>query len=126
MTTDTGLRTEDSGQIFDLGYQPGAPGYPLTNLYTGPLTWTDPTTGISAPYYVIREGVSQPSGVGEITVTSPSYQDYHGVDMTLTKRYSDRWQAALAVTIQTNPVFGDASRTNPTTSPLLFSPCATK
>ena len=62
----------------------------------------------------MASGVSQPSGVGEITVTSPSYQDYHGVDLTLTKRYSDRWQAAVAVTIQKNPVFSDASRTNPT------------
>ena len=109
------FRRYDRGpETFSLGYEPGAPGYPLTNLYTGPLTHTDPETGISAPYYVIREGVSQPSGVGEITVTSPSYQDYSGVDLTLNKRYSNNWQAALAVTFQTNPVYSNASRTNPT------------
>jgi hypothetical protein len=113
------FRRYDRGpQTFDLGYQPGAPGYPITNLYTGPLTWTDPTTGVSAPYFVIRDGVSQPSGVGEITVTSPSYQDYHGVDITLNKRYSNRWQAALAVTLQTNPVYEDISAPSDPTGPL--------
>jgi hypothetical protein len=109
------FRRYDRGpQDFTLGYQPGASGYPLTNLYTGPLTWTDPDTGISAPYYVVRDGLSRPSGLGDITVTSPEHQDYSGVDLTLNKRYSDRWQAAVALTVQTNPVYSNAGSDNPT------------
>ncbi len=104
------FRRYDRGpQDFVFGYQPGAPGYPITNLFTGPITHTDEATGISAPYYVYRDGVTPPSGVGDITVTSPNYQDYSGVDLTLNKRYSDRWQAAIAVTLQTNPVYSDES-----------------
>jgi hypothetical protein len=88
---------------FLIGYQPGAPGYPLSNLYVGPLTYTDPETGVSAPYYVICDGCRRPSGVGNITVTNPDFSTYHGVDLTLSKRYSNRWQANVAVTLQTNP-----------------------
>ena len=28
--------------VYTLGYQPGAPGYPLQQIYTGPLNHTDP------------------------------------------------------------------------------------
>ncbi len=99
-------RNYDNGTAtYLIGYQPGAPGYPLSNLYVGPLTYTDPETGVSAPYYVICDGCSRPSGVGNITVTSPDWSTYHGVDFTLSKRYSDRWQANLAVTVQTNPSY---------------------
>ena len=31
-------------------------GYPLSSIYTGPLTYTDPVTGITAPYYVPCQG----------------------------------------------------------------------
>ena len=34
------------------------------------------------------------SGVGSITVTNPNYQTYTGVDITATKRFSNRWQMA--------------------------------
>ena len=108
-------RKYDRGlQTFTIGYEPGAPGYPLTNLYTGPLTYTDPDTGTSAPYYVVREGAMLPSGLGNITVTDPDSTDYHGVDFTLNKRYSDRWQFNGALTLQTsqNRVMKGAS--NPT------------
>ena len=108
-------RKYDRGlQTFTIGYEPGAAGYPLTNLYTGPLTYTDPVTGTSAPYYVIREGLEQPSGIGNTTVTDPDSTDYHGVDITMNKRYSDRWQFSTALTLQTskNRVMKGAS--NPT------------
>ncbi len=62
----------------------------------------------------------RPSGVGNITVTNPNYQIYNGVDITVTKRYSDKWQLSGAVTIQDNPqYFPEGSRRtsrNPTGS----------
>ena len=45
----------------------------------------------------------RPSATGTITVTNPNYQVYHGVDITVTKRYSDRWQLAGGLTIQDSP-----------------------
>ncbi|MBA3948563.1 MAG: carboxypeptidase regulatory-like domain-containing protein [Acidobacteria bacterium] len=97
-------RKYDRGlQDFTIGYQPGAPGYPLTNIYTGPLTHTDTASGISAPYYVVTNGLARPSGLGTITVTDPDSEDYHGVDFTVNKRYSDKWQLSAALTVQTNP-----------------------
>ena len=103
---------------YTIGYQPGAPGYPLSQIYTGPLTYTDPVTGLSAPYYQICQGCSRPSGLGSITMTNPNYQVYHGVDLTATKRYSNRWQMQAALTMQTNPQYfprriGDTSSTRP-------------
>jgi hypothetical protein len=94
---DRGLYT------YTVGYQPGAAGFPLSQIYEGPLTWHDDTTGIDAPYYVIKQGASRPSGADQITMTDLSYQVYQGVDITANKRYSDRWQMQAALTIQTNP-----------------------
>jgi hypothetical protein len=102
---------------YTIGYQPGAAGYPLSQIYTGPIMWTDATTGLSAPYYQICNGCSRPSGLGNITMTNPNYQIYHGVDITATKRFSDRWQMQSALTLQTNPQYfpdGSASFINPT------------
>jgi hypothetical protein len=99
------------------GYQPGAPGYPLSQIYTGPLTHTDPVTGQSAPYYVICQGCQRPSGASTIVMTNPNYQVYHGVDITATKRFSNRWQMQAALTLQDNPNYfpdGSASFINPT------------
>jgi hypothetical protein len=107
---DNGLGT------FTLGYQPGGPHFPASQLYVGPLTYTDPETGISAPYFAICEGCSRPSGVGDIVTTNPDYTNYHGVDLTLNKRYSNRWQANFAVTLQTSKLYLPAGnlRGNPT------------
>jgi carboxypeptidase family protein len=102
---------------YTLGYQPGAPGYPLSNIYEGPLTYTDPTSGNTGEYYVVRQGAMRPSATGTITVTNPNSQVYHGVDMTLTKRYSDRWQLAGGLTIQDSPLHfpvGSSDYSNPT------------
>ncbi len=105
-----------------IGFQPGAPGYPLSQIFTGPLAYSDPVTGLSAPYYVVRttgecpvaslrppatvnggQGCMRPSGLGSITLTNPNYQVYQGVDITATKRYSDRWQMQVAATLQRFP-----------------------
>jgi hypothetical protein len=104
---------------FLVGYEPGAPGYPVSQIYTGPLTYTDPVTGISAPYYVVRQGMDQPSNVGEITVTNPNHTDYHGVDFTISKRYSDRWQMNMALTLQKSEPNQELGNENPTT--IIFS-----
>jgi len=89
---------------YTLGYQPGGPNGSIGALYV-PATWTDPTTGLSAIYYQVCNGCTLPSGSAQITVTNPEYQTYKGVDITATKRYSNRWQAAIALTIQDNPSF---------------------
>ncbi|HEX6323544.1 MAG TPA: hypothetical protein VFZ36_07455, partial [Vicinamibacterales bacterium] len=94
-------RRYDNGAVsYTLGYEPGAPGFPLSQIYVGPLIHTDPVTGISAPYYAVCATCSRPSGVGSITTTNRQYTDYNGVDITLNKRYSNRWQANFAVTLQ--------------------------
>ena len=51
--------------VYTLGYQPGAPGYPLSEIYTGPMTHTDPTTGNTGEYYVVKQGAMRPSGAGQ-------------------------------------------------------------
>jgi hypothetical protein len=94
---DRGLAT------YTLGYQPGAPGYPIAQIYSGPITYHDDVTGRDAQYYVIKDGLSRPTGVGTIAVTDPDYRLYHGVDLTATKRYSNRWQMQAAVTLQNSP-----------------------
>ncbi len=81
------------------------------------MTYTDPITGISAPYYVICQGCTRPSGLASIAMTNPNYQIYQGVDVTATKRFSRRWQMQTALTIQTNPQYypsDSASCINPT------------
>jgi hypothetical protein len=85
------------------GYQPGGPNGSLSALYI-PETYTDPITGLSATYYQICDGCTRPSGAN-IAVTSVNYRVYKGVDITATKRYSNRWQAAVAVTLQDNPSY---------------------
>jgi carboxypeptidase family protein len=102
---------------YTIGFQPGAPGYPLSSIYTTPRTYSDPVTGLSATYYEIGQGLSRPSGIGNITMTNPNYQVYHGVDITANKRYSNRWQMQVGLTIQTNPNYfpdGSTSFINPT------------
>jgi Carboxypeptidase regulatory-like domain len=108
---DRGLAT------YTLGYQPGAPGYPLSQIYTGPLSYTDPVSGNTGEYFVVAQGAMRPSGAGSITMTDPNYQIYNGVDFTVTKRYSDRWQLNGALTVQSNPQYfpdGSVTFVNPT------------
>jgi hypothetical protein len=102
---------------YTIGYQPGGPLGSLSAIYTGPLTWTDPITNISAPYFVVCATCSRPSGIGTIAVTNPEYQVYNGVDLTATKRFSKRWQMNTALTIQSNPQYfpvNSAKYINPT------------
>jgi hypothetical protein len=99
-------RKYDRGTInYVIGYEPGASGYPLSSIYTGPLTHTDPVTGLTAPYFVVRDGLARPSGLGNITLTSPNYTVYQGLDITATKRYSNRWQMQVAITLQDSPSY---------------------
>jgi len=98
-----------------IGYEPGAAGFPQSNIYsTTPNTYTDPVTGKSANYYVVQQGLTRPSGA-TITMTNLAYQDYTGVDLTMNKRYSDKWQFNVAVTIQKRLDYSPVgSYTNPT------------
>jgi Carboxypeptidase regulatory-like domain len=101
---------------YTIGYTPG-PGYDALRALYLPATYTDPVSGLNAKYYYICDGCSRPSGVGSTTLTNPNYQIYKGVDITMNKRFSNRWQAAVALTLQDNPNFfpyGTASFINPT------------
>jgi hypothetical protein len=89
---------------YTVGFQPGGHGFPLSQIYR-PATYTDPVTGLSAPYFVVCDTCSRPSGASQITMTNPNYQIYRGVDLTATKRFSNRWQMQVALTLQENPNF---------------------
>ncbi len=99
---------------YTIGFTPG-PGYDSLRALYVPATYTNPVTGVSATYYYIPNG-SRPSGIGNTTLTNPNYQIYNGVDITMTKRFSNRWQGAVALTVQDNPSFfpyGTATYINP-------------
>jgi len=99
-----------------IGFEPGTPGYAASRAIYLPATYTDPTTNLSATYYYVCDGCSRPTG-SQITVTNPNYQTYKGVDLSMNKRFSNRWQAAAALTIQDNPQFfpdGTSTFINPT------------
>ena len=97
-------RKYDRGtRSYTIGYQPGADLFPISALYTGPLQYTDPVTGITAPYYQLCATCTRPSGIGSIAMTDPNYQIYSGVTGTVNKRFSNKWQLNGSVTWQTNP-----------------------
>jgi hypothetical protein len=114
------FRYYDRGtQTYNLGYEPGAPGYPVSSIYnTTPVVHTDDETGRTANYFTVQQGLRRPNSL-QVTGTNPDYQKYNGVDLTLQKRYSDRWQFNVAVTLQkrndyavyfTNPTGVDLSQ----------------
>ncbi len=111
-------RKYDRGTInYAIGYQPGAPGYPISSLYVGPHAYTDPVSGLTGEYFTVCQGCALPSGVGNITLTNPNYQVYQGVDITATKRYSQRWQMQIGLTLQKVPNYfpeGSPTYNNPT------------
>jgi hypothetical protein len=89
----------------------------LSQIYTGPLTYTDPISGNTGEYFVVKPGAMRPSGAGSVTFTNPNYQVYNGLDITVTRRYRNQWQLAGAVTIQDNPQYfpeGSVDFVNPT------------
>jgi hypothetical protein len=91
-------RYNDFGSTgYILGTQPGTAAFPLSNLWVGPFNYTDPNTGITAPYFVACAGCTIPSG-NSITSTSLQYQTYNGASVTLTKRLSNRWQGNISYT----------------------------
>ena len=54
-------------------------------------------------------------------MTNPNYQVYHGVILTVNKRFSNRWQMNGSVTLQDNPQYtpfgpgvAESNVTNPT------------
>jgi hypothetical protein len=109
-------RNYDRGTAgYTVGYQPGGPNFPLSSIYTGPLTYTDPVTGRTAEYFEICQGCMRPSGIAAATVTTTSlnYNVYQGVITTVNKRFSDRWMLNGSVTVQTNPNYTE-HQVNPT------------
>jgi hypothetical protein len=117
-------RNYDRGTAtYSEGLQPGCetsttipcvgPGFPIYAIYTVRNTYTDPVTGISAPYYTATPGTIVPTGLPSITMTSLDYTVYRGVILQATKRFSDRWQMNTSVTLQRSNPF-DVYYTNPT------------
>ena len=106
-------RFDHGTQAYVLGYEPGAAGFPVSNIYnsTG-IVHTDTVTGKTATYYTVQQGLTRPTGQ-TVTALNLDYQTYQGVDLTLNKRYSDKWQMNVAVTIQKRNDY-DAYFTNPT------------
>jgi hypothetical protein len=98
-----------------IGYEPGASGFPLSQIYTDRNAHTDPVSGMTGYYYTVCQGCVRPTGVGNITMTSLQYDVYHGVDLTATKRFSDRWQMQIGATFQrATPYYPTGSFENPT------------
>ncbi|MBP8273534.1 MAG: carboxypeptidase regulatory-like domain-containing protein [Acidobacteria bacterium] len=109
-------RKYDRGSAsFSVGYEPGS-GKNLADLYNPTVqTYKDPVSGLSAPYYITCTGCTRPSGLSSTTMTNPAYQIYHGVDITMNKRFSNRWQGSVAITLQKNPGYRPAyTFVNPT------------
>jgi hypothetical protein len=79
------------------GYQPGAAGFPASQIYEGPVMFTDPITGISAPYYTVCQGCTRPTGTN-MTATSLAYTTYRGVTASVEKRLSMKWQMLSSLT----------------------------
>jgi hypothetical protein len=84
-------------QSYIIGVQPGQAGFPVSNLWVGPFTYTDPATGIAAPYFTACAGCVLPTG-NTISATSLRFQTYNGTSVTLTKRLSNRWQGNVSYT----------------------------
>jgi hypothetical protein len=106
-------RFDRGTQTYNLGYEPGAPGHPVSSIYNAtPSIHTDATTGRTANYFTVQQGLTRPNSL-QVTGTNPDYQTYQGVDLTLNKRYSDKWQFSAAVTLQKREDF-DVYFTNPT------------
>jgi len=98
VSVDYTYRKIDRGsQNYILGTQPGTAGFPVDNLWVGPFNYTDPATGITAPYFTACAGCVLPTG-NTIAVTSPQYETYKGASVTLTKRLSNRWQGNISYT----------------------------
>jgi Carboxypeptidase regulatory-like domain len=96
VSVDYTHRYTDFGSLqYLVGTQPGTPGFPASTPWVGPFTFTDPQTGISAPYYTLCAGCTLPQG-GQITATSVDYQTYNGASVTLTKRLAHRWQGSVS------------------------------
>jgi hypothetical protein len=85
----------------------------VSSIYNAtPSIHTDATTGRTANYFTVQQGLTRPNSL-QVTGTNPDYQTYQGVDLTLNKRYSDKWQFSAAVTLQKREDF-DVYFTNPT------------
>jgi hypothetical protein len=117
-------RNYDRGTAtYPIGQQPGCetsttmpcvtPGYPLGAIYTVRNYYTDPETGITAPYYTVTPGTVLTTGLSNVTMTSQNYSVYQGVILQANKRFADKWQLNSSITLQTNPGY-NVYYTNPT------------
>jgi hypothetical protein len=120
-------RNYDRGTTtYPRGLQPGcetstlypcvSPGYPVSSIYNVVNYYTDPVTGITAPYYTVAPTVPPvvlTTGLSNITMTQQNYNVYHGVILQANKRFSDKWQMNASITMQSNPGY-NVYFTNPT------------
>jgi hypothetical protein len=101
---DYTYRKYDRGTAtYSVGYTPNDGLDVLSKLYTGPIAYTDPTTGKTGNYYIKCSTCATPSGLVQTTLTNPNWTTYSGVDITANKRFSNRWQLNTALTLQSSP-----------------------
>jgi hypothetical protein len=70
-------------------------------------TWTDPSTGISTPYYTLCSGCSLFSS-GTLLTTNLTRTTDKSVNLALTKRLSSHWQGGVSYTWNDTRVFTSA------------------
>jgi hypothetical protein len=116
VSADYIYRKYDRGsRSYTVGYDPLSGNAPLSAIYTVQNNYHDPVTGLDAPYYTVCQGCVNPSGLLSIYETDPQYSVYHGVDLVMNKRFSNRWQGNVAVTLQNAPGYNPLyTYTNPT------------
>jgi hypothetical protein len=93
----THRKTDRGSAQYVIGTQPGAAGFPSSNMWVGPFNYTDPRSGVTAPYFTLCAGCTLPQD-NEITATTNAFQTYNGTSVTVTKRLSNRWQGNVSYT----------------------------
>ena len=62
--------------------------------------WTDPVTGLSSTYFEVAFGQFRPPNVTHTTNQPGRRLEYDGLDLSIRKRYRDRWALDASVTAQ--------------------------
>jgi hypothetical protein len=84
--------------------------YNPANVFSStPTNAVDPTSGIAYQYY---DRIS-PTNLTVVTNDPTSVQTYNGVEITGTKRFSNRWQMLAGVTLGSTKISGVSVNVNP-------------
>ncbi|MGB2714008.1 MAG: TonB-dependent receptor [Vicinamibacterales bacterium] len=72
--------------------------YPPSDNYVGPFDYTDPVSRQTATYWQVCETCPRETGT-TITRNDPEFTTFHGVELSVQKRFSQRWRAATSLTL---------------------------